>query len=137
MTKNTKPQPVALGRTRAQKVSVTEQKATRFMTPTHLDITRKSRRPTTSFSPIDERRIQEVILGVFRRHQVNAMDMEALIFYALQAFDVHPDTYEIMFKSVKAHILKHFAIHQGSNLRLSEVMMRRITVCHTIEKDQE
>lgn len=137
MTKNTKPQAAVLGRTRAQKVSVTEQKATRFMTPTHLDITRKSRRPTTSFSPIDERRIQEVILGVFRRHQMNAMDMEALIFYSLQAFDVHPDTYEIMFKSVKAHILKHFAIHQGGQLRLSEVLMRRITVCHTIEKDQE
>jgi len=65
------------------------------------------------------------------------MDMEALIHFVLHGFNVTPSTYEEMQKTVKAHILKNFAIHQGSNLRLSDVSMRRVTVCHTIEKDQE
>jgi hypothetical protein len=61
------------------------------------------------------------------------MDMEALIFFALREFDVSPDTYEQMYKSMRAHVLKHFAIHQGSSMRLSEFTMRRLTVCLTTD----
>lgn len=107
------------------------------MTPTHLDITRTSRRPTSYFNQNDPNRMQEVVLATFKRFRLNAIDLEALIHFTLQAFEVTPLNYEEMHKTVKAHILKNFAIHQGSQLRLSEVSMRRITVCHTIEKDQE
>ena len=57
--------------------------------------------------------------------------MEALIHFTLREFDVSIDNYEQMYKSVRAHILKHFAIHQGSSLRLNEFTMRRLTVCLT------
>jgi hypothetical protein len=109
----------------------------RFATPNHLDITRTSRRPTTAIHQFDPHRFQEVILGVFKRWGLNAIDLEALIHFCLQAFEVSPDNYETMHKTVKAHVLKNFAIHQGSQLRLNEVSMRRITVCHTIEREQE
>ena len=65
------------------------------------------------------------------------MDLEALIHFTLQNFDVTPINYEAMYKTVRAHVLKNFAIEQGQSIRLNEFSMRRITVCHTIEKDQE
>jgi len=103
----------------------------------YSNMLRPTRRPTVSISTFENHRIQETILGIFRRFDCDSMDMEALIHFVLHGFNVTPSTYEEMQKTVKAHILKNFAIHQGSNLRLSDVSMRRVTVCHTIEKDQE
>ncbi len=101
--------------------------------PPRTDPTRTSKRPTTAFSPFLEHRIQEVLLNVFKRNGTEAIDMEALIYFTLREFDVSHDTYEQMYKSIRAHILKHFAIHQGSSLRLSDFQMRRLTVCLTTD----
>lgn len=98
--------------------------------PPSIDPTRLSRRPTTAFSNVSQR-IQEVVLSVFKQHSLTSVDLEALIYLCLQSFDVGPDTYEQMYKTVKSHILKNFAIHQGDYIRLHEHTMRRIVVVWT------
>ncbi len=101
------------------------------------DITRATRRPTAFHSAFGPDRIQEVILGIFRRFNVSSIDLDALVHFVLREFIIGPETFEHMAKTVKAHVFKNFAIHQGAPLRLTEVHVRRITVCHTIDKDQE
>jgi len=63
--------------------------------------------------------------------------MEALIFLTLREFNVSFESFESMYKTVKAHVLKNFAIQQGTHLRLTDIAMRRITVCHTIEQHED
>jgi hypothetical protein len=100
-----------------------------------VDITRATKRPTVAFNQFIGARIHEVVLGVFKKTGYDALDMEALVFFVLTSFDVTAATYEQMHKTVKAHILKNFAIHQGAYMEAKEV--RRITVLHTIEQDQD
>lgn len=101
------------------------------------DITRASVRPTVMLSISSPPRIQEVVLAVFQRCGRNALDMECLIHMVLREFQVSAVNYEHMYKTVKAHVLKNFAIQQGAPLRLTEVSMRRITVCFTIEQHED
>lgn len=90
-----------------------------------------------SFQQFGERRIQEVILGIFKRYDYIAIDMEALIYFTLQAFHVTPAGYEGMYKMVRSHIFSNFAIHQAGHLRLNEISMRRQMVCYTIDKKED
>lgn len=101
------------------------------------DLTRASVRPTSMVSTFGPERIQEVVLGIFRRFATTSMDMDALVYFVLREFNVGPSTFEHMQKTVKAHILKNFAIQQGAPLRLTEVAMRRVTVCYTIEGHED
>jgi len=107
---------------------------------THIqieDITRTTQRPTTMLSTFGAPNIQEVILNLFRRNNCSSMDMDTLIYLTLREFHVSVQNYEHMQKTVRAHVLKNFAIQQGAPLRLTEVSMRRITVCHTIDQREE
>lgn len=78
-----------------------------------------------------------MLLGLFKRFDYIAIDMEALIYFTLQAFHVTPTTYEGMYKMVRSHIMANFAIHQAGHLRLNEVNMRRSLVCYTIDKRED
>src|SRR4051812_23389260 len=92
-----------------------------------------TRRPTVFVPSITTHRIQEVVLGTFMRYGHTPIDLEALVYFVLQHFDVNPISYEDMYKLVRKHILSNFAVHQGDHIRLSEVSMRRLTVVYTIE----
>jgi hypothetical protein len=101
------------------------------------DITRATQRPTAMLNTFSAPRIQEVVLAMFRRFNCTAIDMETLIYFVLREFHVSIETYQHMHNTVKAHVLKNFAIQQGAPLRLTEVSMRRITVCFTIEQHED
>lgn len=105
--------------------------------PSHIASLRYTSRPTVALSTFDATRIQEVILGIFKKYDYAAIDMEALVYFVLQYFHITPATYEVMHKTVKNHIISNFAIHQGSSVRLSEISMRRLTVCYTIDKHED
>lgn len=102
--------------------------------PCLLKVSGTIERPTVSINQFEEHRIQEVILGVFKKFDCSIIDMEALIYFVLQEFTVKPHTYEHMYKQVKEHILHNFNIEQGSFTRLNEFNMRRLFVCH-LKKD--
>lgn len=105
--------------------------------PSDGSIPRPTRRPTVSLRIIEPNRLQEAILGTFKRFDCHAMDMEALIYFTLQSFDVTPGTYEGTYKVVREHILKNFAIHQAGPLRLADINMYRlsVSVCYTDDTD--
>lgn len=105
--------------------------------PGHITALRFTSRPTRALQQFDATRIQEVILGFFKRMDYAAVDLEALIYFVLQCFHVTTSTYEVMYKTVRKHIISNFAIHQGANVRLSEISMRRLTVCYTIDKKED
>lgn len=94
-----------------------------------------TRRPTISVSAVVPNvvRLQEAILGTFGRYGVHAMDMEALIHFTLMALPelVDPSTFEGLHRLTREHILKNFAIHQSGPLRLNEISVYRLIVCHT------
>lgn len=92
---------------------------------------RYTRRPTVSIPQIDPNRLQEAIFGVFRKYDYNAMDLEALIYFSMQALTVEPNTYEGMYKAMRAYILKNFAIEQGSFIGYAEFSMHRLLICYT------
>lgn len=98
---------------------------------------RYSHRPTVSFQQFEETRIQEVVLGIFKRFDYKAVDLDALVYFTLQFFYVTPETYEVMHRVVKNHIISHFAISQGKLKPPSDNSTRRLTVCYTIDKKQE
>jgi len=75
--------------------------------------------------------MQEATLGAFRRYHYNAMDLEALIYFSMQAFSVDPNTYEGIYKALRTYILKNFAIEQGSFIGYSDFNMHRLIVCYT------
>lgn len=106
--------------------------------PRHSSLEVKfTHRPTVALQQFEPTRVQEVILGIFKRFDYTAIDMECLIYFTLQYFHVTPATYEVMHKVVRSHILANFAIEQSGHLRLSEVSMRRSMVCYTIDKREE
>lgn len=98
---------------------------------------RYSHRPTVSFQQFEETRIQEVILGVFRRFDYKAVDLDSLVYFTLQFFYVTPESYEVMHRVVRNHIIAHFAISQGKLKPPSDNSTRRLIVCYTIDKKQE
>lgn len=99
--------------------------------------TRPTRRPTIAIEAFGPRRIQEVIIGVFKRYDFMPMDIEALVYFAMLSFDVTPNNHEDMYRTIKAHSMANFAIHQGKHIRLTDLNMRRVTVCYTIEEQEE
>ena len=100
-------------------------------------IHRPTRRPTLTIKAVDPRRVQESVLGVFRRFSVISMDIDTLLFYALQAFDpdMKPEEFEGMHRYMRAHVMKNFATFQGETLRLTDFSMHRLTVCYTDDTD--
>lgn len=87
------------------------------------------RRPTGPVKSVDPKRLQEVLVSTFNRLKRSNLDMEALIYYALQSFDFQPDEYVGMYRMMREHIMKNLEIHQSGPLRLKDVAMYRLTVC--------
>ncbi len=104
---------------------------------TNRRITRPTRRPTVAIEAVGPKRIQEVIIGIFKRYDFMPMDLELLVYFTLQSFEVSPAHFESMQRAVRTHIMANFAIHQGAHIRLTDLNMRRITVCYTIERQEE
>lgn len=75
--------------------------------------------------------IQSTVLSVLDRFGYEPIDLEALIFFTLQSFDINPLSYENLYKIIRNHILHNFSLEQGPHVRLSEISMRRITVSYT------
>jgi len=103
----------------------------------YIPLLRPSKRPTVEIHQFDGPRIQEAILGVFKTYNYKAIDLDALIYFALQAFEVVPTSYEYMAGTIRTHIMKHFAIEQGAYRPTSDVHIRRVVVCYTVEKGDE
>ena len=101
--------------------------------PNAEQIRRASRRATVAVPPpqLDPVRIGEAVLGVFRRFDYTALDLEALIYFTLQAFEVHPASYESVYKSVRQYVMKNFAIQQGRFMGFEQMCMSRLIVCYT------
>ena len=99
--------------------------------PSSVEVRRHTRRPTVAIPQLDSNRIGEAIFGVFRRFNYNAIDLEALIYFTMQSFEVRPESYEGMYKIIRNHIIKNFAITQGSFIGMADIHMHRLTVCYT------
>lgn len=73
-------------------------------------------------------RIHSAIMELFKRYDYEPMDLDALIFCTMQKFEISLHSYETMYKTVKQHIIDHFAVQQGRHLLLQDVSMRKLIV---------
>jgi hypothetical protein len=96
-----------------------------------------SRRPTTAVDRFQNEHIREVVHGVFSQNGILSIDLEALIHLTLKQFNVPPDAYRSMYTRVREVVIKHYAIQQGELIVPHERPHRRLTVCFTLEEQED
>jgi hypothetical protein len=87
----------------------------------------------TQWSPS---KIQNAILELFDKYDYQSIDLDALIFFVMQRFDVSVDTYENLYRVVRRHILSNFPATAGKHILLQEVSMRRMVIDCTSTGDR-
>jgi len=106
-------------------------KPKKYYSPSHLKQLRTLSREPWIFTT---QKIHENLNRIFKQFELKPIDIEALIYLTLQAFDVNPLTYEAMYKIIRQQIVDRYMIQQGSHIPRQDVSMRRVIVYHTKEK---
>jgi hypothetical protein len=70
--------------------------------------------------------VVEAVRAVFLAFDEDRMDLDALIFFALQKLDVTPDNHHLLVGVLRDHILTQYSISQGSLKERADLDIRRL-----------
>lgn len=101
-----------------------------------IAVKRPSKKQTVVISQLQPDRIQAAIIGVFKKYDYEPIDLEALIYFTMQKFEVSIHSHESIYKVIRSHIFSNnFTITQGRHLSMSDIYMRRILVSYNVETE--
>lgn len=77
---------------------------------------------------LSEKNMHDAIVGIFHSYGFGPFDMEAVIFLAMESFEVTPFTYLSVYQSFRNYIVSTFECRKGSLISAGELKLTRTLV---------